>query len=346
MKRIAAAALAMTLGIAPAHAQKPGVEAHLSKGAQLMSQQLFDEAASEFEKALAVDPHDPRAEFEHAVCLMSLGRNDEARGELEQVRKQRGESHPIAYYLGQLDLLANDYVSAIKRLSAVAEDPAFPDAPFHLGSAYISAGDVENGIKWLERAVKLQPSDYRVHYRLARAYSSAGRQPEAAHEYEIYSKLLNEHKGTETEVRDCSNALSTQPLSAAQAVCHRMYDPNDPEKLTLLGQLYGDGGAFEQALDPLQRATQLDPNSYEAWHDLGLTYFRLQRYKEARAPLQRAVALGPDSYPAVVMLGATLYMLGDDAAALPVLEHAYRLNPGDAQTEAVLEKLRAEFAKK
>ena len=48
----------------------------------------------------------------------------------------------------------------------------------------------------------------------------------------------------------------------------------------------------------------------------------------------------------VVMLGATLYMLGDDAAALPVLEHAHRLNPGDAQTEAVLEKLRAELEKK
>jgi len=110
--------------------------------------------------------------------------------------------------------------------------------------------------------------------------------------------------------------------------------------------LFGDGGAFEQALDPLQRAAQLDPNSYEAWHNLGLTYFRLQKYKEARAPLEQAVALQPESYGSIVILGATLYMLGDDAAALPVLEHAHRLNPGDAQTEEVLRKLRAEFEKK
>jgi len=105
--------------------------------------------------------------------------------------------------------------------------------------------------------------------------------------------------------------------------------------------LYGDGGAFEEALVPLQRAGQLDPNSYEAWHNLGLTYFRLQRYKEARSPLEKAVALHPESYGSIVILGATLYMLGDDAAALPVLEHAHRLNPGDAETEAVLEKIRA-----
>lgn len=346
MNRMAAVALAMVLGIALAQAQKPGVEAHLSRGSQLMKQQLFDEAAGEFERALALDPEDPRARFEYAVCLLSLGRNDEARREFEQVRKERGESHYVTYYLGQLDLLSNDYASAIKRLSAVAEDPAFPDAPFHLGVAYISSGDVDNGIKWLERAVKLQPNDYRVHYRLARAYSTAGRQPDAGREYGLYTKLLNEHKATETDVRACSDALRTQPLASAQAVCHRMYAPNDPEKLTLLGQLYGDGGAFEQALGPLQRAAQLDPNSYEAWHNLGLTYFRLQRYKEARSPLEKAVALHPESYGSIVILGATLYMLGDDAAALPVLEHALRLNPGDAQTESVLQKLRAEREKK
>lgn len=348
MSRIAATALAMVLvmGMALAQAQEPGLEAHLSRGSQLMKLQLFDEAASEFEKALEIAPEDPQARFQHAVCLLALGRNDEARSEFELVRKRRGESHYIAYYLGQLDLLSSDYASAIKRLGGVAEDPALPDAPFYLGSAYISSGDVENGIKWLERAVKLQPNDYRVHYRLARAYSTARRQPDAAREYEIYTRLLNEHKGTEAEVRDCSDALRTRPISDAQAVCHRMYDPNNPEKLTLLGQLYGDGGAYEQALDPLQRAAQLDPNSYEAWHNLGLTYFRLQRYKDARAPLEKAVALRPESYAPVVMLGATLYLLGDDAAALPVLERAHRLNPADAQTEAVLEKLRAEFVKK
>jgi Flp pilus assembly protein TadD len=105
--------------------------------------------------------------------------------------------------------------------------------------------------------------------------------------------------------------------------------------------LFGDAGAFAEALEPLNRAVQLDPNSFEAWHNLGVTYFRLNQYKEARAPLEKAVALRPEFYGSVVLLGATLYMLGDDAAALPVLERAHRLNPADAQTAAVLEKLRA-----
>jgi protein O-GlcNAc transferase len=329
-----------------AHVQRPGIEAHLSRGAQLMKDQLFEAAATEFERALALSPEHPRAHFQFAVCLLSLGRNDEARWQFEQVRQLTGESRYVIYYLGRLDLLSNDYASAIKRLGSVAEEPPFPDTPFHLGVAYISSGDVAGGTKWLERAAKLLPRDYRVHYRLARAYSSGGREQEAAREYDLYTQLRDEHKNTEKEVRDCTSALRAEPLATAREACHRIYDFNDADKLTLLGQLFGDAGAFAEALDPLTRAEQLDPNSFEAWHNLGVTYFRLNRYKEARAPLEKAVALRPEFYGSVVLLGGTLYLLGDDDAALPVLERALRLNPSDAETAAVVEKLRAARGKK
>ena len=328
-------------GTSNAPAQRSGDEAHLSRGVQLMQDQLFEAAASEFEQALALSPQDPRAHLQYAVCLLSLGRNDEARGQFEQVRKLAGDSRYVTYYLGRLDLLSNDYTSAIRRLGSVAENSPFPDTAFHLGVAYISSGNVEEGTEWLERAAKLLPRDYRVHYRLARAYTSAGREQEATREYGLYSQLRDEHKNTETDVRACTSALRTEPLDTAREVCHRIYDPNDPDKLTLLGQLFGDAGAFAEALEPLRRAVQLDPNSFEAWHNLGVTWFRMKRYQEARAPLEKAVALRPEYYGSVVLLGATLYMLGDDEAALPVLERAHRLNPTDAQTEAILEKLRA-----
>jgi len=330
----------------PAAKQPSGAEAHIGKGTQLMHEQLYETAAKEFEQAAALEPNNAEAHFQDAVCLLALGRNDDARTQFEQVEKLKGSSRYVTYYLGRLDLLANDYPSAIKRLSAVAANPPFPDTYFHLGVAYVSSGDTGKGIAWLEKAVKLTPSDYRVHYRLARAYSTAGREQDAAHEYALYSQYLSQHKSTETDARACSEALRTQSADAAHDVCQHMFDPNDPEKLTLLGQLYGEAGQFPQALDPLNRAVQLDPDSYEAWHDLGLTYFRLEKYADARGPLEKAARLRPTAYGTVVMLGATLYMLGDDAAALPVLEHAHQLNPSDEQTAAILDKLRAEQPKK
>lgn len=333
--------LAIAASVCSTNAQRPGTEAHLGHGTQLMHDNLFEAAAGEFEQAVAANPKDPRAHFQFAVCLLALGRNDEARHQFDQVQKLAGDSPYLEYYLGRLDLLSNDYASAIHRLGSVAEKPPFPDTAFHLGVAYVSAGDITNGIKWLERAANLSPNDYRVHYRLGRAYASAGRDQDASRELDLYTRLRNEHKNNEKDVRDCAGALQTQPLLAAREVCRRMFDPNDPEKLTLLAQLYGDAGAFDDALKPLTRAVQLDPRSFDAWHNLGVTYFRLQRYAEARAPLEKAVALRPEFYGSVVLLGATLYMLGDDAAALPVLEHAHRLNPSDDQTTQVLEQLRA-----
>jgi len=347
MRRTVAALLVLTgMSLVQALPQPPtSVEAHLSKGTQLMQDQLFEAARTEFEQAIALNPTDPGAHFKLAASLLSLGRNDEARDQFEQVRKLAGESPYVTYYLGRLDLLANDYKSAIQRLGSVAEKSPLPDTAFHLGVAYISSGDSANGIKWLERAVTLLPRDYRVHYRLARAYTSAGREKDAVREFTLYNQFRDEHKNTEKEARDCIGALQSNSANAND-VCRRMFDPNDPEKLTLLGQLFGDSGAFTEALDPLKRAVQLDPNSFEAWHNLGVTYFRMKQYGEARAPLEKAVALRPEFYGSVVLLGATLYMLGDDDAAMPVLEHAHRLNPSDTQTGAVLEKLRAERQKK
>jgi Flp pilus assembly protein TadD len=142
-------------------------------------------------------------------------------------------------------------------------------------------------------------------------------------------------------MRACSAALDAKAAAAqAPEACAHLADQNDPEKLVLLGQIYGDHGDFADAIQPLLRATQLDPGSYDAWHNLGLSYFRLKRYQEARQPLEEAVALRPDLFDTLNLLGATLYVLGDDKAALPVLEKAHQLRPDDVQLKAALDQIR------
>jgi Flp pilus assembly protein TadD len=122
----------------------------------------------------------------------------------------------------------------------------------------------------------------------------------------------------------------------ARALCNRIFDPNDPDKLTMLGMLYGENGKYEEAIELLKRAAELDPGSFEVYHNLGLTYFRLRRFAEARAPLEKAVSLRPDFFGSNAILGATLYSLRDDEAAYRVLEFAHRLKPEEADTAELL----------
>jgi len=312
----------------------------LGKGNQLMQQQSYDEAAAAFERALRAAPDLGVARYQLGICLFALGRNDEARQEFEQLRKQTGPSHEISYYLGRLLLLAGDAHGAIRELAPLTDDAKIRDARYYLGLAYVSGGDQTNGIKWLERAVQAAPSDYHVHYRLARVYAAAGRKTDAEREYGLYNKHRNAERNTEEGMRACSAALDAGLDAAGRQLCGHLADQNDPEKLVLLGQLYGDHAQYADAVGPLLRAVQLDPGSFDAWHNLGLSYFRLQRYKEARQPLEKAVALRPDLFDTLNLLGATLYVLGDDRAALPVLERAHQLRPDDAQLKAALDQVR------
>jgi len=305
-----------------------------------MQQQSYEQAAAEFEHALAIQPGLHAARYKLAVCLFALGRNDESRQEFEQLRQQAGPSHEVAYYLGRLLLLSGDAGGAIQELAPVTGDAKIPDASYYLGLAYVSAGDQAKGIQWLERATRDLPRDYHVHFRLARLYAGAGRKADADREYALYNEYRDAERHTEERMRACSAALDAHTADQAPEACAHLADQNDPEKLVLLGQIYGEHGHFGDAVQPLLRATQLDAGSYDAWHNLGLSYFRLKRYQEARQPLEKAVALRPDLFDTLNLLGATLYVLGDDKAALPVLERAHQLRPDDAQLAAALDHLR------
>lgn len=314
---------------------------HAAKAARLMQDRLFAEAGAEFEQALAAAPGDDELQLQYAACLFAQGRNGEARREFEAIEKRRGASPAIQYYLGRLDLLANDFAGAIGRLAAVEADPKLPQAAFYLGLAYLGAGDAPRGAKFLEKAAARNPGDPQIHYRLARVYSEAGRDADAEKQYGLYRQSRAGLRETERDVRECNDALRRRPIAEARPICQRVGDPNDPGRLVLLGQLYGDNGAYAEAVEPLRRAAKLDEGSFEAWHNLGLTLFRLKRYQEARAPLERATALNPSFFDTWNLLAAALYMLGDDRAALPALERAHALHPGDAEIARALEQLRA-----
>jgi tetratricopeptide (TPR) repeat protein len=312
----------------------------LNKGNQLMQQQSYEEAAAAFEHALQIQPTLQAARYQLGVCLFALGRNQESRRELEQLRQQAGPSHEIAYYLGRLLLLSGDAGGAIRELAPLTSDPKIPNASYYLGLAYVAAGDQARGIQWLERSERALPQDYHVHFRLARLYAAAGRKADADREYALFNDCRDAERHTEERMLACSAALDTGAADQTPEACAHLVDQNDPEKLVLLGQLYGEHGHFTDAMQPLLRATQLDPGSFDAWHNLGLSCFRLKRYQEARQPLERAVALRPDLFDTLNLLGATLYVLGDDKAALPVLERAHQLRPDDAQLKRALDQLR------
>jgi tetratricopeptide (TPR) repeat protein len=142
-------------------------------------------------------------------------------------------------------------------------------------------------------------------------------------------------------------------------------EPQDWEASTLLGQLLLDGGAPEQALEPLQRAlrhngshaparhlltraflaqgrtaealqqveawTQDNPASDAAWRDAAQANLEAGKLAEAEAAL-RKLSPASDDAASFRMRARVHFARGDPAAGMAALERANRLDPHDAQT--------------
>jgi Flp pilus assembly protein TadD len=308
-------------------------EAHLGKGYDALRNDQYDLAASEFRAALDLDPKLVlRARFPLAVALFELHKFDEARREFEAVRRETGDHPNVSYYLGRLDLEDRNFEGAIKNLNQAATKPPFPDTSYYLGYAYFKHGDLKDAEKRLKEAAQSNPQDARIPYQLGFVYRKEGRDEEATKALAL-SDELRQRDSNETRLRlECRQKLDQGPREEAHAVCDQLYDPDNAEKLTELGTVYGQHGDLEAALKPLRRAAELSPDSPQMQYNLALTYYQMNQFEEARAPLANASKRWPDLFQLNALYGAVLLKQGEDLPAYEVLCHARELNPQDTGT--------------
>ena len=339
---LAALLLAGLLAPAQSPQDRSGATAHAGAAAQLMQERRYAEAAGEYERSLALDPANDAIRIEYATCLFAQERDQDARAQFEMETKRLGEQPGLSYYLAQLDIRAYKSEEAIQRLKPLTTNPALPKASFYLGVAYLSVGQQALAMRALEQAARDNPADPEVHYRLGRVYMLADRAADGDREFDLFRKAQQTRRFVEETGHTCMEALRTQPIERARAVCERIADSRDARRMLWLGELYASHGAHAEALGPLRTAAQLDPQSFDAWHNLGRSLCLLKRYGEAVPALKKAAALNPDYFDTLNLLAAALHASGDDAAALPVLERAHALNPADTAAAAALERMRAE----
>ena len=310
---------------------------HVGKGYNALKQDRYEEAITEFRAALAIDPSLVlRARFPLAVALFEAHQNDEARQEFEQVRREVGEHPNIVYYLGRLDLDNLDFAGAIRNLNKAVLKPPFPDTAYYLGYAYLKQGDLPNAEKWLKEAARLNPRDSRIPYQLGSVYRKQGH-TEKAKQSMTLAQQLKQRDTEESRIKtECGEKLQEGPREAARTICDQLYDPDNVEKLTALGMLYGQHGDLEAALKPLRRAAELSPQAPQMQYNLALTYFQLNQFENARKPLEPAVQRWPDVFQLNALYGAVLMKLGDLQPAYQALRHARELNPQDQPTTEML----------
>jgi len=117
----------------------------------------WTEAESEFEKSIALNPNYVTAHHWHAYNLASLGRMDEAVGEIQKARELDPLSSIINTDVGHILYLAGRFDEAIANYSVALQlNPDFRVARWRLGEVYIQTKRYEEGMTELQKAINLE----------------------------------------------------------------------------------------------------------------------------------------------------------------------------------------------
>jgi tetratricopeptide (TPR) repeat protein len=175
---------------------------------QLSDKKQFDAAIPAWQKAVSLDPDDPRAHNNLGIALIGAGRVTDAIAEYRESLDLNGSSSQAENNLGSalaqqgnLDEARQHFENALRinpdnasaevnlgnALSAegghtseaiqllqngVEKLPNSPDGQNGLGVALAHAGNLEEATEHLQNAVRLAPDDARYHYNLGRVFAA------------------------------------------------------------------------------------------------------------------------------------------------------------------------------
>jgi Flp pilus assembly protein TadD len=157
-----------------------------------------------------------------------------------------------------------------------------------LGSSLNAAGEAEQALTPLERALALRPNSAEVNYQLGLAQFQLGQIPRA--------ELL------------LTNALS--------------FDAKHFAAQLQLANTYYVLGKTELALTAFQRALKLKPNDAGASANYGGLLFQLGMIEQAEQVYRSAIAAHPDSKQLNYNLGLLLWQKGEQEEARPLISQA------------------------
>lgn len=225
-----------------------------NNGVEFVSQAEYEDAAKEFQKALAVDPDFHIARYNLALAYYNMGRVKEAISEFEYLINSAYYFVNAHYNLGTIYLREGMIDKATEQLKIVAElEPDHAEAHFNLGFIYFKKDMLDEAIAEYKRGLEIKPDTIKGRLSLAFIYEKKGLYEEAVSEYSAALELNPGHE----EAR--------QALGGVQAIARikKILDitPTDAMGYVYIGHIYYARGMYREAVDSYNKALQYDPQN-------------------------------------------------------------------------------------
>ena len=328
---------------------------HVAIGDAYRESDYLEEAAGEFRKALAVDPHATHAEFFLGLVSLQMnecGPNSESFIHLRKAVEQNPHEYLSNFYLGALESTdGSDLASSDRHLNAAAAaDASQPEVWIYLGQNANREHQNDRAITDLRKAVELTGTDEgRNHYQIRRAYFSLGRLLIAAGRRDEGEKYLADYRRT----GEASAAQATAAILEKQVGAGSTVDGQPPSEG--LRYLANDAVAKQAATvvtvpdtapaSPQLRSaeTQLRSMLGNGYNDLGTAEARQQQYAQALHDFQQAERFGDTSPALLHNIAIAAYRLNDSQEVARALTEYFGATPAPQDPRARLMQAMANF---
>lgn len=259
-------------------------------------------------QAIAINGAVPFFHNNRGLALAALGRVDEAATHYERALALKADYVEALSNLGNLRLMqgrAEEAIGLHKR--ALAHNPDYAEGQMNLGNALREQGKPSEAVARYERAIALRPDYVEALSNLGNALHDLGKLAEARASYERALALrpdFAEALGNLGNVLHETGELDAAVKQLERAIALR---PDYAEAQNGLGLVFDKKGEYDKAIACFERALALQEGDVEILNNLGAALQNSGRFDDAIARYERALALRPDYAEARKNLGGALH---------------------------------------
>lgn len=270
-------------------------------------------AAREYQRGLKIDPENVNLLNSMGVTLAQMARYPKAIPYFEKVLDVDPRDFMALFNLGFAHVAMGHFDQAITAFEdGLSCADAHFDLLFQLGKMYLAKGRFKDAIRVLEQAEKMAPENIED--------VSHG----AVHRFlgEAYFHEKNSRKGM---------------ASLQRAI---RYNSRDALSLSLLGELYAEGGeGLDIGLTFCQQAVEIDREHWPSWLRLGKLFLKNAQLDEAHHALEKMLALQPQEFEPFLFQANLYDAQGKTAKACGAYRQVLKYNSAHKGALSALKRL-------
>jgi tetratricopeptide (TPR) repeat protein len=206
-----------------------------------------------------------------------------------------------------------------------------PDGWVYLSSHYLEKENFQEAVTVLERAIKILPEEFRIHFFLGVAYNRLGRLDDAVRLLERARSINRKDVGAMSQLALVYDGMKRHEES------DKLYEEAlaiEPENSVVLNNfsysLAERSIQLDRALRMSQKAVEADPENSAYLDTFGWIYYRLGRYDEAERYVRMAIERGGASAVVYEHLGDIYYKQNEVERAMEQWNIALKMDESNA----------------